>query len=180
MDIYKTIYQGDFLWPYIVPTYERPPLPPKEIKKPLFIKEKSILERKLCQCDRHSWSPHFRRAVHLLQKENAYRDAMIATAHQRTVLENEIIGHPCSDADDVIASLYEISYAKQNFPITGFRAVHADHDDPVSTPIAMMRPTITSSYRDPTNFHEEAFKIPTTASPAALTLELAGISQLNV
>lgn len=44
----------------------------------------------------------------------------------------------------------------------------------------MMRPTITSSYRDPTNFHEEAFKIPTTASPAALTLELGKFYNANI
>ncbi|KAK9508950.1 hypothetical protein O3M35_006379 [Rhynocoris fuscipes] len=126
----------------------------------------------MCQCDRHSWSSHFKRAVHLKKQEDSFREAMIATAHQRTILENEILDHPCSDSDDVIASLYQLNFAKKNFPITGYRALHGDHDDPVATPIAMLRPTITSNYRDPSPFKSVAFHIPTQNAPAQLTLTL--------
>jgi len=170
MEPFKSIYKGDFLWPYIAPVTLVPSAPPQDpLPKGTYEKGESILDKSLCQCDRHSWSPHFKRAQHLKAKEAAYREAMISVAKERTILENEILEHPCTDSDDVLASLYQLNYDKRAFPVTGYRAMKADHDDPVVTPVAMLRTGTTSGYRDPTDFKSEAIKIPDVTAAAPVT-----------
>ncbi|KAL1116183.1 hypothetical protein AAG570_005678, partial [Ranatra chinensis] len=135
--------------------------------------------KELCKCDRHSWSPHYQRAYHLKKKEQAFREAMIAVAQQRTILENEILHHPCTDSDDVLASLYQMNYSKRAFPVVGYRAMKADHDDPVINPVAMLRTGLTSGYRDPTEFRAQAMELTPVSKPPPLTFDRGNLKTIT-
>ncbi|XP_014248848.1 uncharacterized protein LOC106666281 [Cimex lectularius] len=168
---YQTVYKGDYIWPYIAPIIFKPGEPPgcPPVAKKARA-QKLLEEKKPCHCDRHSWSPHFERARHLKLKEQAFREAMVATAHKRTILENEILDHPCTDSEDVIASLYQLNFAKRNFPVVSYRPMMADHDDPVVTPVAMLRIGLDDQgYRDPTKFRSIAVACPDVGAPKEVT-----------
>ncbi|XP_014278747.1 uncharacterized protein [Halyomorpha halys] len=169
----STVYKGDFLWPYLAPMKVKPGKPPEEIS--LFLEEKSEspLDRNLCHCERHNWSPHYKRAKHLKEKERAYREAMIQVASERAILENEIIQHPCADVDESLVSLYGTDYAKRAFPMADYRTMKKDHDDPIVTPVAMMKDPSKGSYRDVSTFKTIAISPPNILGPRGISFNLA-------
>ncbi|KAF6199255.1 hypothetical protein GE061_007280 [Apolygus lucorum] len=168
---FLTVYKGDFIWPYIAPIIFKPREPPDcPAPPPPDNGKRNLIQLEPCQCDRHSWSPHFARARHLKMKEDAFREAMVAVAAQRAVLEKEIIEHPCTDSEDVVASLYQLNFNKKNFPVVAYRPMMADHDDPVVTPVAMLKTGLDNlSYQDPTKFRSIAIKVEEAGAPRKIT-----------
>ncbi|CAH1388884.1 unnamed protein product [Nezara viridula] len=165
----NTVYKGDFLWPYLAPIKVKPGKPPEDTSLFVEVKSESPLDRNLCHCERHNWSPHYKRAEHLKQKERAYREAMIQVASERAILENEIIQHPCADVDESLVSLYGTDYLNRGFPMADYRTMKKDHDDPIVTPVAMMKSPSQGSYRDVSMFKTVAISPPNIFGPRSIT-----------